>query len=175
MSMRGFLDVEHSFRGQPWRARLDAAGERLAEAVAQTHGLPITLARVIAARGLSIGEVPSFLDPKLRDLMPDPSRLMDMDAAAERLADALAAGERIAIFGDYDVDGACSAALMGGYCRALGAPFRIHIPDRITEGYGPNAEAIRLLAADGATLLICVDCGTTSHERWPTRGGSAWR
>jgi single-stranded-DNA-specific exonuclease len=163
MSERPFLDVARSFRGQPWRARLDEAGERLASAICQTHGLAPMLARIIAARGIAVDGVESFLDPKLRDLMPDPSRLIDMDKAAERLADALIKHEPIAIFGDYDVDGACASALLAGYCKAMGAPFRIHIPDRILEGYGPNNEAISMLAEEGASLLVCVDCGTTSH------------
>jgi single-stranded-DNA-specific exonuclease len=108
--------------------------------------------------------VASFLAPKLRDLMPDPSTLMDMDAACDRLARAARTGERVAIFGDYDVDGACSSALLARYLEAAGAHPRIHIPDRLIEGYGPNSDAIRMLAGEGATLLVTVDCGTTSHE-----------
>jgi single-stranded-DNA-specific exonuclease len=96
--------------------------------------------------------------------MPDPHQLTDMAAAAERLATAVKRAETVAIFGDYDVDGACSAALLGEFLRACDVPFLIHIPDRITEGYGPNVEAIRALAAQGARLLVTVDCGTASHE-----------
>jgi single-stranded-DNA-specific exonuclease len=159
-----FLGVAQSFRGQPWRTRLGEHDYRLAEAIAQSHGLPIMLARVIASRNIAIDQVDAFLDPRLRDLMPDPSTLMDMDKAAHLLAKHLTARNRIAIFGDYDVDGACASALLGEFCKSMDAPFRIHIPDRITEGYGPNIDAIRQLAADGAALLVCVDCGTTSHD-----------
>jgi single-stranded-DNA-specific exonuclease len=159
-----FLGVAQSLKGQPWRARLDEHAYRLAEAIAQSHGVPIMLARVIASRNIAIDKVEAFLDPRLRDLMPDPSTLIDMDKAASMLAKSLVERKSIAIFGDYDVDGACASALLGEFCKKMGAPFRIHIPDRITEGYGPNIEAIRHLSAEGARLLVCVDCGTTSHE-----------
>lgn len=95
--------------------------------------------------------------------MPDPSVMIDADKAIERLAQAIRSQETVAIFGDYDVDGACSAALLAGYLRAFGLRPFIHIPDRLTEGYGPNSEAIRGLHAEGATLLVCVDCGTSGH------------
>ena len=105
-----------------------------------------------------------YLDPTLRDLMPDPFCLRDMEAATDRLKRAVERGERIAIFGDYDVDGACSAALMSEYLAACGCETIVHIPDRVTEGYGPNGEAIAGFAAKGATLLVTVDCGAVSHE-----------
>ncbi|WP_292527980.1 single-stranded-DNA-specific exonuclease RecJ [Methylocystis sp.] len=160
-----FLGVERSVLGRRWRGRLDARGEAQALALTQAHGIDDFLARVIAGRGVTVADAAGYLDPKLRDLMPDPSSLRDMDAATDRLAHAIETGEQIAIFGDYDVDGACSAALLIDYWRAAGAPAPLlHIPDRITEGYGPNVEAIRDLAARGATLLVTVDCGTTSHE-----------
>ena len=114
--------------------------------------------------GVTAEEADAYLAPTLRHYMPDPSRLTDMDKAAERLADAVMARESIAIFGDYDVDGATSSALLAGWLREVGVPARIHIPDRIYEGYGPNEEAIRLLRADGASLLVTVDCGTTSVD-----------
>ncbi|RTL89024.1 MAG: single-stranded-DNA-specific exonuclease RecJ [Hyphomicrobiales bacterium] len=162
---RAFLGVERSVLGRPWRARLDAAGEAAALALSQTHGLDDLLARVLAGRGVGVAEAARYLDPALRDLMPDPSTLTAMDEAVERLAHAMETGEQIAIFGDYDVDGACSSALIVDYWRAAGAPEPLlHIPDRIFEGYGPNADAIRALAAKGATLLVTVDCGTVSHE-----------
>lgn len=161
---RAFLGVERSALGRPWRARLDAAGEARAMALAQTHGLDDLLARLLVGRGVSIEGAIRYLDPTLRDLMPDPSSLRDMDAAVERLAWAIERGERIAIFGDYDVDGACSSALLVDFWRAAGAPEPlVHIPDRIIEGYGPNAEAIRDLSARGTGLLVTVDCGVTSH------------
>ena len=161
---RAFLGVTRSALGRPWRDRLDAAGLGRAEALAQREGIPDILARLLAGRGVEPNEAQSFLEPKLRDLLPDPGTLIDMGVAAERLARAVATGERVAIFGDYDVDGACSAALLAGFLTAGGARPRIHIPDRLIEGYGPNSDAIRQLAAEGATLLVTVDCGTTSHE-----------
>ena len=129
----------------------------------QAHGLPELLARVLAGRGVRPAGSDAYLKPRLRDLMPDPDCLVDMDAAAERLARAVRHGESVAVFGDYDVDGAASAALLAGYLRRLGVPTRIHIPDRITEGYGPNTAAVAALAGEGARLLVCVDCGTSGH------------
>jgi single-stranded-DNA-specific exonuclease len=166
MEMRtgAYLDVTRSALGRPWRARLDGPGLARAERLVTVEGLGDTLARVVAARGVEGAEAHRFLAPKLRDLMPDPSTLRDLDAAVDRLTRAARAGEQVAIFGDYDVDGACSSALLARFLEAAGARARIHIPDRLTEGYGPNSEAIRMLAAEGATLLVTVDCGTTSHE-----------
>ncbi|CAJ0863187.1 Single-stranded-DNA-specific exonuclease RecJ [freshwater sediment metagenome] len=162
---RAFLGVENSILGRPWRARLDASGEATALALTQAHGLDDLLARILAGRGVGVGEAARYLDPTIRDLMPDPSALTAMDEAVARMARAIETGEQIAIFGDYDVDGACSSALLIDYWRAAGAPEPLlHIPDRIFEGYGPNSEAIRALAGKGATLLITVDCGTVSHE-----------
>lgn len=151
--------------GRVWRMRLDTQGEATAEAIAQTLGTGDLLARVLAGRGQTPQSAPRWLDPTLRDLMPDPSILTAMDAAVERLSAAIETGEQVAVFGDYDVDGACSSALLVDYFAAAGAPPPIvHIPDRILEGYGPNSDAIRDLAGRGATLLVTVDCGTTSHE-----------
>jgi single-stranded-DNA-specific exonuclease len=161
---RPVLGVTRSVLGRPWLDRCESARAPIATAIAQAHGVPDVLARVLAGRGVGVHEVPGFLAPKLRDLMPDPHQLRDMQQAAERLADAVLAKETVAIFGDYDVDGACSAALLAGYLRATGTPNLIHVPDRITEGYGPNIEAIRALAERRATLLVTVDCGTTSHD-----------
>jgi single-stranded-DNA-specific exonuclease len=152
-----------SLSSRRWQPRLDATAEREALAIAQAHGLSDALARILAGRGLTVAATPAFLEPKLRDLMPDPSTLRDMDAAVERLTSAVRTRESVAIFGDYDVDGATSSALLALYLRAHAVLVRIHIPDRIREGYGPNAESIRALAADGATLLVTVDCGVTSH------------
>ncbi|MBX9912233.1 MAG: single-stranded-DNA-specific exonuclease RecJ [Beijerinckiaceae bacterium] len=163
-SQRSFLGVTRSALGRLWRDRLDAAGLGRAEALAQVEGIPDVLARLLAGRGVEPADAVRFLEPRLRDLLPDPAILTGMDAAAERLASAAQRGEKIAIFGDYDVDGACSAALLAGFLTQAGARPRIHIPDRLIEGYGPNAEAIAMLAGEGATLLVTVDCGTTSHE-----------
>ncbi|MFA6967100.1 single-stranded-DNA-specific exonuclease RecJ [Bosea sp. (in: a-proteobacteria)] len=161
---RAFLGVTRSAMGRPWRDRLDAAGLGRAEALSQIEGIPDILARLLAGRGVEPNEAALYLEPKLRDLLPDPATLVGMEAAATRLARAVTSREQVAIFGDYDVDGACSAALLAGFLSEAGARPRIHIPDRLIEGYGPNSEAIRQLAAEGATLLVTVDCGTTSHE-----------
>src|SRR4051794_29608026 len=161
---RLFLNVERSACGRAWRDRLDERGSALALAIAQRHDLPELLARILAGRGVQVDDVKSFLDPTVRALMPDPHVLAGMAAAAERLADAVQRGETVAIFGDYDVDGATAAATLARFLRQAGLTPIIHIPDRIFEGYGPNVEAIRALAARGATLLVTVDCGTTSHE-----------
>jgi single-stranded-DNA-specific exonuclease len=120
------------------------------------------LARILAGRNVEADAVEAFLDPTIKQAMPDPHVLTAMKEAAERIADAVARAECIAIFGDYDVDGATSAALLARYLRQCGIDPLIHIPDRLFEGYGPNVEAVRALAARDATLLICVDCGTTS-------------
>jgi single-stranded-DNA-specific exonuclease len=161
---RYFLDVEHSVCGRAWRDRLDTRGAARALAITQRHGVPELLARVLAGRDVEIDDVPLFLDPTVRQLMPDPYVLTDMQAAAARIADAIERNEKVAIFGDYDVDGAAAAAVLARYLRHCGLDPLIHIPDRLFEGYGPNVEAVRALAQRGATLLITVDCGTTSPD-----------
>jgi len=161
---RHFLGVERSASGRAWRDRLDDRGSARALAIVQRHGLPELLARVLAGRKVEADAVEAFLDPTVKRLMPDPDVLAGMAAAADRIADAAIRGEAVAIFGDYDVDGATSAALVAAFLRAAGLDPAIYIPDRIFEGYGPNVEAIRALAARGASLLIAVDCGTTSLE-----------
>ncbi len=164
-SRRLFLGVEHSACGRAWRDRLDERGSARALAIAQRHeGVPELLARVLAGRGVEVDEVATFLDPTVRALMPDPNVLADMPAAASRIADAMVRGECVAIFGDYDVDGATSAATLARFLRHGGLNPLIHIPDRIFEGYGPNVDAVRALAGQGATLLVTVDCGTSSDE-----------
>jgi len=161
---RPFLGVERSASGRVWRARLDERGSSRALAIAQRHETPELLARILAGRGVEVDDVAAFLDPTVKRLMPDPYTLTAMEQAAMRIADAVVRGERIAIFGDYDVDGATSSALLARFLRNAGLDPLIHIPDRIFEGYGPNADAIRSLAERGATLLVTVDCGTTSLE-----------
>lgn len=138
--------------------------ERHVATLAQKHGLPDLLARILAARGVALEEAEQFLNPSLKASLPDPSHLLDMDAAAERVAGAVMAGERIAIFGDYDVDGATSSALLMRYLRALGSDPLVHIPDRMKEGYGPNSAALLALKERGAALVITVDCGTMAFE-----------
>ena len=159
-----FLDVQQSALGRAWRPRLDAQGEARALAIAQIGGHDDLIARVLAGRGVAPETVARFLDPTLRELMPDPFVMRDMEAATQRLKLAVERAERVAIFGDYDVDGACSAALLKEYLTACGCETIIHIPDRVTEGYGPNAEAIASFAARGVGLVVTVDCGATSHE-----------
>jgi single-stranded-DNA-specific exonuclease len=161
---RAFLGVESSATGRTWRDRLDDAGAARALAIAQHSGLPDLLSRILAGRHVAPDEVLAYLDPTLRALLPEPFSLTAMQPATERLRDAVLRNETIAIFGDYDVDGACSAALLAEFLDYCGAPRLIHIPDRIMEGYGPNSEAIRALAQRGATLLVTVDCGATSYE-----------
>ena len=161
---RLFLGVEASATGRAWRDRLDERGSARALAIAQRHDLPELLARILAGRDVEIDAVDAFLDPTIKASMPDPNVLTAMPEAAERLADAIVRGESVAIFGDYDVDGATSAALMVRFLRQGGIEPIVHIPDRLFEGYGPNVEAVRALAARGVKLLITVDCGTTSIE-----------
>lgn len=157
-----FLNVERSLTGRRWAARL--ADERLAMAMAQRHGLPDAICRLLAARDVALEAVPDFLEPTLRKFLPDPSHLKDMDAAIERLVRAVKAGEKIVVFGDYDVDGATSAALLQRFFRAVGADIGVYIPDRRKEGYGPNAPALLKLKEQGAGVVVTVDCGVTAHE-----------
>jgi single-stranded-DNA-specific exonuclease len=161
---RPFLGVARSVTGKGWRSRLDDAGEAAAAAIAQRHDIPDIVARVLAGRGVTTETAEAYLAPTIRNEMPDPSELADLDAAAARLADAVAAGEAITIFGDYDVDGATSAALLHDILAECGLDPRIYIPDRVFEGYGPNPEAIDRLIDEGASLIVTVDCGVTSFE-----------
>jgi single-stranded-DNA-specific exonuclease len=164
MSSGHFLGVEHSATGRAWLDRLDQRGAARALAIAQRHDVPELLARILAGRNIDVDGVDAFLDPAIKRAMPDPHVLAGMREAAGRIADAIVRGETVAIFGDYDVDGATSAALLARFLRHAGLEPLIHIPDRLFEGYGPNVEAVRALAARGATLLVTVDCGTTSIE-----------
>jgi single-stranded-DNA-specific exonuclease len=159
---RLFLGVRRSARGLAWRHRLSERQEATALAIAQGHGVPEIVARVLAGRGVAAGGVESFLDPTIRSLLPRPSTLTGMEKAGRRLAEAIMRQERVAIFGDYDVDGAASSALLKRFLAHYGVPSEIYIPDRIFEGYGPNPEAMRELAARGARLIVTVDCGTNS-------------
>jgi single-stranded-DNA-specific exonuclease len=161
---RLFLGVENSATGRAWRDRLDERGASRALAIAQRHELPELLARILAGRNVEANAVDAFLDPTIKRSMPDPNVLTAMPEAAMRIADAVTHGESMAIFGDYDVDGATSAAVLARFLRQGGIDPIIHIPDRLFEGYGPNVEAVRALAERGATLLVTVDCGTTSIE-----------
>jgi single-stranded-DNA-specific exonuclease len=157
-----FLGVERSLTGRRWAARL--GDERGALAMAQRHGLPDAICRLLAAREVELDAVPDFLDPTLRKFLPDPSHLKDMDAAVERLVRAVRGGERIVVFGDYDVDGATSAALLLRFFRSVGGNIGVYIPDRRQEGYGPNAPALLKIRAEGAAVVVTVDCGVTAFE-----------
>lgn len=159
---RFFLGVRQSATGQQWVERLGLREANTALAIAQHHGIPDLVSRVLAGRGVSVEAAPEFINPSLRNLMPDPSSLTDMENAAGRIADAIERRETVAIFGDYDVDGACSSALMARFFKHYAIAHSIYIPDRIFEGYGPNPAAMQELAAKGATLIITVDCGTNS-------------
>src|SRR3977135_1192147 len=152
-----FPGCAQSATGKLWRDRLDARGAARALAITQRYQLPEMLARVLAGRDVEIDAVEDFLDPTIRKLMPDPNTVTEMEAAAKRIADAAARNEKVAIFGDYDVDGATSAALLAWHLRHCGLDPLIHIPDRVFEGYGPNAEAVRILAEKGGTLLVTRD------------------
>lgn len=159
-----FLDVQKSVTGRAWVDRLDLNTARIAAAIGQRTGLSEILARIVAGRGVEAERAESYLVPTVRALMPDPSTLADMDALADRLAAAIESKERVALFGDYDVDGACSCALMTRYVRHFGIEPQVHIPDRIFEGYGPNIAAMDKLINAGASLIITLDCGTVSDD-----------
>src|SRR5476651_925697 len=157
-----FLDVEQSLTGRRWAARL--GDERAALAIAQRHGIPDAIARLLAARDVPLDEVPDFLDPTLRKFLPDPSHLKDMDVAVARLVKAVQTAEKIVVFGDYDVDGATSSALLLRFFRAIGANIGVYIPDRRKEGYGPNSPALLKIREEGAQVVVTVDCGVTAYE-----------
>ena len=154
------MNLERSLTGRRWVLR--SADDRVGLGIAQRLGLPEVVGRLLAARGVDIELAQHFLEPTLRALLPDPSVLAGMDEAADRLARAVRTGETVAVFGDYDVDGACSAAITTLLLRGLGCTVLTHVPDRMLEGYGPNAPALLGLLARGATLIVCVDCGTTA-------------
>lgn len=159
--MTAFLNIERSATGRRWLG-LTTEQDRLAQSISQRSGISDMTARTLARRGVAPEEVRGFLAPALRDLMPDPSSLRDMDTAADRLVEAALKSQRIAIFADYDVDGAASASLLIAWLRDLDLAPTLYVPDRIDEGYGPNDAAMAALARDH-DLIICVDCGTLSH------------
>lgn len=160
------LDVTASLGGRRWlwRGESRPGSERLGAAIAQRHDLPEIVGRLLHARGIDAEGAAAFLTPTLRALLPDPSCLADMDAAADRLARAAMQSESVGIFGDYDVDGACATAIMATQLRSLGCTVFTHVPDRMREGYGPNAPALLGMTGRGATLIVCVDCGTAAPE-----------
>src|SRR5271156_1843108 len=151
-----------SVSNRHWRMRPHKPRDALA--IAQQQGLPELMGSILAARGVTPEEAQAFLNPTLRASLPDPFHLRDMDKAAQRVAHAVRNKNIIAVFGDYDVDGATSSALLMRYLRALGADPLVHIPDRMKEGYGPNTPALLALREKGARLVITVDCGTSAFE-----------
>ncbi|KAK0341598.1 hypothetical protein LTR94_025727, partial [Friedmanniomyces endolithicus] len=157
-----FLGVARSLSGRAWRAR--SADPSTVRALVQAHGLEEPLARALASRGVGAEQGQDYLNPTLRALFPDPSCFMDMDVAASAIVDALQAKAKVHVFADYDVDGAASAALLVRWFRSMGAELPIYVPDRITEGYGPSAQAFETLKASGADLVITVDCGAAANE-----------
>ena len=158
---RAALGVARSAAGQFWSLR--ETDDRQVLQLSQLHGLPDIVCRMLVARGIGADLAPAYLDPKLRDLLPNPSSLTDMDKASERLAQAIIDAEPVAVFGDYDVDGATSSALLLRYWQMCGPTMRAYIPDRQKEGYGPNDEALAQLDNEGYKLLITVDCGTMAQ------------
>ncbi|WP_339632225.1 single-stranded-DNA-specific exonuclease RecJ [uncultured Sneathiella sp.] len=157
-----FLDVESSLKGKRWRLRSE--NERLGLAISQRLDVPEIVGRVMAGRGVALEEAEQYLDPTLRNLLPDPSSFKDMDKGAARIAAAIEGAEKIAVFGDYDVDGATSSGLLKRFFNAIGAPVIIYIPDRMKEGYGPNSAAMDTLKSQGVDLVITVDCGIVSFD-----------
>src|SRR5258708_3658059 len=157
-----FLGVERSLCGWRWRQR--AGDDRAGLALAQQLRLPEIVGRLLASRGVGAAEADRFLNPTLRADLPDPAHLKDMDVAVRRLTRAITGGEVIAVFGDYDVDGATAAALLQRFLASVGARARVYIPDRQREGYGPNAPALLRLKAEGAAVVVTVDCGTAAHQ-----------
>lgn len=157
-----FLGVEKSTLGRRWIG-LNSDQDRFAQALVQQTGLPDPLCRVLARRGVEASDVDAFLAPSLRALMPDPSSLKDMDKAATRFLAAVTCKSRIAVFADYDVDGGASAALLIVWLRQMGIHATLYVPDRLTEGYGPNETAMKMLSRDH-DLIVAVDCGTLSFE-----------
>ncbi|MGZ6027667.1 MAG: DHH family phosphoesterase, partial [Caulobacteraceae bacterium] len=161
-TMSGFLGVARSLSGRRWRER--PADADLVRRHQLDHGLAEPLARALAARGVGPETADAYLTPTLKALFPDPSSFLDMDRAAGLLLDALERKRPMAVFADYDVDGASSAALLVRWFRAMGCELPIYVPDRMTEGYGPSAVAFRRLKDQGAELVITVDCGAAAHE-----------
>jgi single-stranded-DNA-specific exonuclease len=155
------LRVSQSFSGRPWvwRARDDEKARRLAE----DAKLSLTLAHLLVGRGITPETVGEYLRPTMRHWLPEPFLLKDMEQAVARTRAAIEAKEKIAVFGDYDVDGSTSTAILSGFLKSIGVDPRIYIPDRMTEGYGPSARAMTRLKGEGVDLVITVDCGAGAH------------
>ena len=164
--MKPVLGTEISIGGRRWSQKLNDSIEtdRLVYTIVQRYDLPEIIARLLVARNVSIEEVDGFLNPKLRDIMPDPSSLMDMDVAVDRLVEAISDNELIGIFADYDVDGATSSALLKKYLDSLNIRNELYIPDRMKDGYGPNKQGLEYLKAKGASLILTLDCGILAFD-----------
>lgn len=156
------LEGKTSLTGRHWTLREVNAREALA--ISQRLRVPEIVGRVMAARGIALDTAEEFLAPRLKTHLPDPAHLLDMGTAAERIARAVMEGDVIAIFGDYDVDGATSSALLKLYLQSVGGIVRVYIPDRQKEGYGPNTQAMLQLKAEGAAVVVTVDCGTAAFD-----------
>ena len=156
-----FLGVRESAKGFSWVHRAAAAAD--VAALERATGLDELTASLLAARGVSAADYDTFMTPRLRDLLPDPSRLKGFDTLASTLLDAIAAGETIGILTDYDVDGATSAAVLVSCLRALGASFHLYVPDRVDEGYGPSDKAFIEFAQHGIRTVLTLDCGSMAH------------
>jgi single-stranded-DNA-specific exonuclease len=155
------FENKKSLGGNIWKAV--PVDERKAELIAQRFALPLPVARIIASRGIPVDDVANFINPKLQNLMPDPFCMKDMEKAAKRIAEAIVKKQKVAIIGDYDVDGATSSSVLRLYLESVGIEPEIHIPER-DEGYGPSRQAFDEFAAFGAELVITVDCGTTAFD-----------
>lgn len=156
------LNVESSALSKKWL--LSETDARLAAGISQSFGIPEIVGRLLTARGIGFDDVENFLNPSLKAQLPDPYVMQDMEKAAKRIATAIKNGEKVAVFGDYDVDGATSSALFKRFFKSLGLDIQLYIPDRLKEGYGPNAPALLKLKENGVDLVITVDCGITSFE-----------
>ena len=157
-----FLGVSRSLSGRAWRQR--TADVQTARDLALRLGLSEPMARALAARGVKVETAQDYLEPTLKALFPNPSSFMDMDLAVSVLLDALEADKRVVVFADYDVDGASSAAQLIRWFRAMGKELAIYVPDRMTEGYGPSRAAFERLRAEGADLVVTVDCGAAAYD-----------
>lgn len=158
--------VQRSVTGRRWV--VPRVCDVAVTALSASHDLPEVVARVLTARGIAGSAAYHFLTPRLRHCLPDPNDLADMEKGAERLVHAIQRGERVAVLADYDVDGATSSALLLRFLAAVGCPAQLYVPDRLREGYGPNADALLRLRAAGTALVITVDCGSSAHEALST-------
>lgn len=157
-----YLGIEKSILAKQWIGP-SSEQERNQEKLFQETGLPLALCAVLSRLNIDTNSAAKYLEPTLRELMPEPSKLKDMTKAAERILHSAKTGEKVAIFADYDVDGGCSAALLIDWFRFFNIECTLYVPDRVKEGFGPNIKALQFLESTHS-LIICVDCGTLSHQ-----------